>query len=107
MIAPLPQKWSIEEKHQNFVPLLLRPRVKAEQAAEEVGGRGVFPTLTAQERAQGLTDWNDLHGARGLEAVTRQVEAALGQRKESALGAEKPLERERRPQEIAQGLGIY
>jgi putative DNA primase/helicase len=52
-------------------------REKAEQAAREVGGHAVFPRFTATERGPDFTDWNDLHRARGLAAVRRQVEAEL------------------------------
>jgi hypothetical protein len=52
-------------------------REKAEQAAREVGGHAVFPRFTATERGPDFTDWNDLHRARGLTVVKRQVEAEL------------------------------
>jgi phage/plasmid primase-like uncharacterized protein len=59
-------------------------REKAEQAAREVGGHAVFPRFTAAERGADFTDWNDLHRARGLAAVKRQVEAALTLHKQRA-----------------------
>lgn len=46
---------------------------KARLAAEKVNGKVKVPTFTDKEKAQGLTDFNDLHQARGLEAVQRQV----------------------------------
>jgi phage/plasmid primase-like uncharacterized protein len=52
-------------------------REKAEQTAKEVGGHAVFLRFTATERGPDFTDWNDLHRARGLTAVKRQVEAEL------------------------------
>jgi putative DNA primase/helicase len=52
-------------------------REKAEQAAKAVSGWAMFPRFTAAERGSAYTDWNDLHRARGLTAVKRQVEAAL------------------------------
>ena len=38
---------------------------KAELAARAVGGRAVAPDFSDEEKAQGLTDFNDLHQARG------------------------------------------
>lgn len=46
---------------------------KAEKAAKSVGGRVIVPTFTKEETARGLTDFNDLHQSRGLEAVKRQI----------------------------------
>jgi phage/plasmid primase-like uncharacterized protein len=59
-------------------------REKAEQAAKEVGGHAVFPRFTVAEQGPAHTDWNDLHRARGLAAVKRQVEAALALHKQRA-----------------------
>jgi putative DNA primase/helicase len=44
---------------------------KAEEAAEATGGTVILPTFTPSERQQGLTDFNDFHQARGLEALTQ------------------------------------
>jgi phage/plasmid primase-like uncharacterized protein len=46
---------------------------KAKAAAEKVNGKVKIPIFTAKEKAKGLTDFNDLHKARGLDAVRRQV----------------------------------
>lgn len=46
---------------------------KARLAAQKVNGKVKVPTFTDKEKAQGLTDFNDLHQARGLEAVQRQT----------------------------------
>lgn len=46
---------------------------KARLAAQKVNGTVKVPTFTDKEKAQGLTDFNDLHQARGLEAVQRQT----------------------------------
>lgn len=46
---------------------------KAKLAARKVNGKVKVPTFTDREKAQGLTDFNDLHKARGLEAVRRQT----------------------------------
>ncbi len=46
---------------------------KAQIAARKVNGKVKVPTFTDKEKAQGLTDFNDLHKARGLEAVRRQT----------------------------------
>ena len=45
----------------------------AQKAAQEVGGKVVAPIFTDEERARGLTDFNDLHQSRGLYEVKRQV----------------------------------
>ena len=44
---------------------------KAEEAANATGGTVILPTFTQSERQQGLTDFNDFHQARGLEALTQ------------------------------------
>lgn len=41
----------------------------AEKAAELTGGIAVLPALTPDEKAQGFTDFNDLHQSRGLTAL--------------------------------------
>lgn len=53
---------------------------KAHQAAKAVGAKVLAPTFTADEKAKGLTDFNDLHQARGdkglgmiRERVVREV----------------------------------
>lgn len=62
---------------------------KAQEAAQAVGGEVISPEFTNDEKAHGLTDFNDLHRARGLGAVrdafqkqqlgraTAQVKAAV------------------------------
>lgn len=45
----------------------------AQRAAQEVGGKVVAPIFTDEERAKGLTDFNDLHQSRGLDEVKRQM----------------------------------
>lgn len=47
------------------------------KAAQEVGGKVVVPIFNDEERARGLTDYNDLHKSRGLDEVKRQVGHAL------------------------------
>lgn len=42
---------------------------KAQEAAQAVGGEVIAPEFTKEEKAKGLTDFNDLHRARGLGAV--------------------------------------
>lgn len=46
---------------------------KAELAAKAVGGKVVVPTFSKEEREKGLTDFNDLHKSRGLDAVKKQL----------------------------------
>ena len=46
---------------------------KAKDAAQAVGGIAVIPEFSREEKARGLTDFNDLHRSRGLSAVREQV----------------------------------
>ena len=54
---------------------------KAEAAAKAVGGKVIIPEFTEAEKAQGLTDFNDLAKSRCLEAVTRIIAKELGREK--------------------------
>lgn len=45
----------------------------AEKAAELTGGIAVLPALTPDEKAQGFTDFNDLHQSRGLTALIDEL----------------------------------
>lgn len=49
---------------------------KAKKAALAVGAKLAVPQFSKEEQAQKLTDFNDLHKAEGLEAVSRQVSQA-------------------------------
>lgn len=60
-------------------PLPNSGREKATAAAKAVGGKAIFPQFTGQERGREHTDFSDLHRARGLAAVQRQVEQGLAQ----------------------------
>lgn len=51
----------------------------AQKAAQEVGGKVVVPSFTDEEKARGLTDFNDLHQSRGLDEVKQQVKHVLRQ----------------------------
>lgn len=44
---------------------------KAEEAAQAVGGKVIVPVFSKEEKAKGLTDFNDLHLSRGRAAVAR------------------------------------
>ena len=46
---------------------------KAESAAKAVGGKVIVPVFSKEEREKGLTDFNDLHTSRGLDAVRKQL----------------------------------
>lgn len=52
-------------------------REKAEEAAQLTGGRYVLPVFTPEARAQGLTDFNDLHHAQGIDALAAQIRPAF------------------------------
>lgn len=46
---------------------------KAKATAQAVNAKVIAPTFTREETARGLTDFNDLHQARGLDAVKKQL----------------------------------
>ncbi|ELZ3842902.1 hypothetical protein UM225_004617 [Salmonella enterica] len=50
---------------------------KAEEAATIANGVFTVPAFTAEEKERGLTDFNDLHQSRGLDAVRYQVEGII------------------------------
>ncbi|MBB3255448.1 putative DNA primase/helicase [Paraburkholderia bannensis] len=62
---------------------------KAREAAQAVGGVAVYPTFDG-ERDAGLSDFNDMHAARGASAVTAVLDAAMAAviegKRESAYG---------------------
>lgn len=66
-----------DHKHTRRTPEGTEPWNKgvelAQRAAQEVSGKVVAPIFTDEERAKGLTDFNDLHQSRGLDEVKRQV----------------------------------
>lgn len=49
----------------------------ATAAAEQVGGQVLYPAFTDDEKARGLTDFNDLHQSRGLDALRSQIGPVL------------------------------
>lgn len=49
----------------------------ATAAAEQVGGQVLYPAFTDEEKARGLTDFNDLHQSRGLDALRSQIGPVL------------------------------
>ena len=55
---------------------------KAKAAAQKVGGKVIVPAFSEAEKAQRLTDFNDLHKSQGLGAVKRQVARAQEQNME-------------------------
>lgn len=50
---------------------------KAEEAATIANGVFTVPAFTDEEKERGLTDFNDLHQSRGLDAVRDQVEGII------------------------------
>lgn len=54
-------------------------RESATAAAKAIGGKALFPQFTTEEKGREFTDYSDLHRARGLAAVQRQVEQGLAQ----------------------------
>ncbi|HDD8870892.1 TPA: DNA primase, partial [Escherichia coli] len=51
--------------------------VSATKAAELTGGSVIFPAFTDAEKAQGLTDFNDLDASRGRAAFQHVINAQL------------------------------
>ncbi len=51
---------------------------KAHDAAQAVGGRVLIPEFTEEEKARGLTDFNDLAQSRGLFTVTKALTTRPG-----------------------------
>ncbi|QLG96758.1 hypothetical protein HZF02_33165 (plasmid) [Pseudomonas yamanorum] len=49
----------------------------ATAAAEQIGGQVLYPAFTDDEKAGGLTDFNDLHQSRGLDALHSQIAPVL------------------------------
>ncbi|MHC8494281.1 zincin-like metallopeptidase domain-containing protein [Thalassospira sp. SM2505] len=56
----------------------------AERASEMTGAKILRPDLSDDEKAKGLTDFNDIHRERGLEALKRLVTEQLGLTKPKA-----------------------
>ncbi len=56
----------------------------AERASELTGAKILRPDLSDDEKAKGLTDFNDIHRERGLEALKRLVTEQLGLTKPKA-----------------------
>jgi phage/plasmid primase-like uncharacterized protein len=46
---------------------------RAREAAEAVKGKIAMPSFSREERGRKMTDFNDLHTSRGLDAVKKQV----------------------------------
>jgi putative DNA primase/helicase len=66
-------------------------REKALAAAEAVAGVAIFPNLSAEQRAQGFTDFNDL-GTLNPEVLSRQLDELLQGLKEQHLVATHSIE---------------
>lgn len=54
-------------------PLKNSGRDKAESAAKAVNGKAIFPQFTPDETGEEFTDFSDVHRARGIETVRRQI----------------------------------
>lgn len=63
---------------------------KAEAAAKAVGGLLVTPQFNEAEKAQGLSDFNDLHHSRGIGEVQKQLSRTIKMAKSMKAG-ELPL----------------
>ncbi len=62
---------------------------KTLDAAQAVQGQVLVPDFTDAEKKKGLTDFNDLHQERGLEAVTELLKQALERPAEAIKGMER------------------
>lgn len=56
----------------------------AKKAAKEVGGSISVPQFSSTESAKNLSDFNDLHCSRGIQAVKRQINFSLSKQKEAS-----------------------
>lgn len=72
---------------------------KAKEAAQAVGGTVLEPRLTPSEKAQGLTDFNDIQIARGKDkafaTIKAQVNELIAPQKEMELTPQKAPEQEK------------
>ena len=66
----------------------------AQEAAQAVSGKVVAPIFNEEERARGLTDFNDLHQSRGLKEVQNQLGLVLQKDKEREKSRDKGKTRE-------------
>ena len=64
----------------------------AQDAAKAVDGKVVAPVFNDEDKARGLSDFNDLYQARGLEEVKNQVGLVLQQDKEKSRSYGKKIE---------------
>ncbi|MBC8950075.1 LPD7 domain-containing protein [Xenorhabdus sp. TS4] len=71
-------KWFLAD---DDIPKPTRPgnpgKEKASQAAELTGGYYILPIFTGEERQKGLTDFNDLHKSRGINALKHQLQPVI------------------------------
>ena len=67
---------------------------KAKQAAQAIGGEVAIPVFNKEERAAGLTDFNDLQLSRGLAEVAAQVSKSKGVGRDRAFDQGRELSRE-------------
>ena len=67
------------------------PGEKALAAAEAVVGVAIFPNFSAEQRAKGLTDFNDLT-IQNPEVVSRQFEEVVQRAKQQSLVASQSIE---------------
>jgi len=67
---------------------------KALAAAEAVAGVAIFPNFSAEQRAKGLTDFNDL-AIQNPEVVSRQLDEVFQGVREQRLAATQSVELER------------
>jgi len=62
---------------------------KGQEAAQAVNGLMVAPKFSDEQKAKGLTDWNDLANDKGVAEVTNQIRQQLKQQKRQSRGQER------------------
>ncbi|WP_142850701.1 DUF5710 domain-containing protein [Telmatospirillum sp. J64-1] len=75
--------------------------LRAEQAAQAVGGRVIAPPLLQGEKLQGLTDYNDLARKRGQKEFKTLVAEQLGLEPQKARKVKQPSQLRQQPAEMA------
>jgi antirestriction protein ArdC/phage/plasmid primase-like uncharacterized protein len=98
-----------DDRHMEGTKTGNRGRADAEKVAQKVGGNALFPQFGKGESGKEFKDWNDLHKARGLETVKRQVTEGLDrikQRRQVEQQKQKEKQREQVQERGGRSQGI-
>ena len=63
--------------YQRGIPYIQVPTTLLSMVDSSVGGKVAAPVFNEEEKAKGLTDFNDLHKSRGIKEVQKQVGLSL------------------------------